>query len=58
MTSKVTIQVPESANYCVKVETTNYTSYMIYSVMPGDTYTIYIHSDLKVLGIEEHKIGE
>jgi hypothetical protein len=58
MTTLVTIEVPESADYCVKVETTNYHQYVIHTIMPGDSIKLHIHRDLKILGIEGHKIGE
>jgi hypothetical protein len=58
MTTRISIEVPEDANYCAKVETTNYHNYVINTVMPGEEYILYIHKDLRILGIEIHNIGE
>lgn len=55
MTTKVIVEVPESADYCVAVKTNtpptrgNHISY----VGPGKNWETYLHSGLRIVGIEE-----
>lgn len=54
MTTKVTITVPASADYCVSVATQNSRGDVQYqSVYCDDELTVYIHSGLRIIHIEE-----
>lgn len=55
MTTKVTIEVPEHADYDVAVSTNSppLRGNNIHYVKPGETHVMHIHSGLRIVGIEE-----
>jgi hypothetical protein len=57
MTTKVTIEVPESADYVVQVITLSdpdvLPSPQTMYVMPGERRDVYIHGSMQIAGIQE-----
>lgn len=53
MTTRVTIEVPETANYRVEVSTASQSTLYTQYIDAGTRHDVYLHDDLWVSGIRE-----